>query len=281
MARLAPRPVILPALGYLVLVLLGCRLAARLDATQSQIQPQGLSALLDGGGFVRLEPGEFLMGSEAGTDAERPAHRVRITRPFELGAFEVTQAQWEAAMRMAHAAPGQARPAGPVAEVNPSHFKAPAGPVDSVSWPQVQQFLLALNARDATHFYRLPTEAEWEYAARANRPDDAGATLPSIAWFDANSLGQTHPAGLRQPNAWGLHDMQGNVSEWVADWFAPDYYEHSPAIDPPGPETGSYRVYRGCSWLAPARDCRASVRGFNFPTEGYYNVGFRVARTRR
>jgi formylglycine-generating enzyme required for sulfatase activity len=182
---------------------------------------------------------------------------------------------------MAHQAPGQPQRAGPAAAVNPSHFKAAAMPVESVSWQDVQRFLLSLNARDATHFYRLPTEAEWEYAARAGRSDDTAAGLPAIAWFETNSLGQTHPAGRKQANAWGVYDMQGNVSEWVADWFAPDYYEQSPSSDPPGPENGSYRVYRGCSWLASASDCRASLRAFNFPGEGYYNVGFRVVRTRR
>ena len=221
------------------------------------------------------------MGSNTGTDAERPVHRVRIGAAFEIGRIEVTQAQWEAVMRTAHQAPGQVQPAGPAAAVNPSHFKSAAMPVENVSWQDVQRFLLSLNARDPTHFYRLPTEAEWEYSARAGRPDDNAAAVPAIAWFETNALGQTHPAGQKEANAWGLHDMQGNVSEWVADWFAPDYYERSPAADPPGPEMGSYRVYRGCSWLAPASDCRASLRAFNFPGEGYYNVGFRVVRTRR
>jgi formylglycine-generating enzyme required for sulfatase activity len=240
-----------------------------------------LSALIDGSGFVRIEPGEFLMGSEAGFDAERPPHRVRISARFEMGRFEVTQTQWDTVMRTAHRPSGQAQPAGPAAQVNPSHFKAAAGPVESVSWQEVQRFLLLMNARDPSHFYRLPTEAEWEYAAGAGQPERGEAALPELAWFATNALGQPHPIGGKRANAWGLHDMHGNVSEWVADWFAPDYYEQSPATDPKGPDTGSYRVYRGCSWLSPVEDCRQTRRGFNFPSDGYYNVGFRLVRTPR
>jgi formylglycine-generating enzyme required for sulfatase activity len=241
----------------------------------------GFEALLNGSGFARIPAGEFLMGSRNGSASEQPVHRVRISKGFEMGKLEVTQAQWDAVMRSAHPTRDPAQAAKPEAAVenNPSHFKGPSLPVEKVSWNDVQRFLAILNTRDANYAYRLPTEAEWEYASRAGSTADDPGNPTDIAWFKTNSGGQTQPAGQKKPNAWGLYDMHGNVSEWVRDWYGFDYYENSPSADPTGPESGSYRIYRGCSWFGSAADCRPALRGFNFPIDGLYNVGFRLVRT--
>jgi formylglycine-generating enzyme required for sulfatase activity len=236
----------------------------------------GLEALLDGSGFVRIPAGEFMMGANNGNEDEKPPHQVRIRQSFEMGKFEVTQRQWEAVMSRPPEA--HARPGSVPAVVNPSHFKGPSLPVENVSWEDVQQFLRALNARDRQHEYRLPTEAEWEYACRAGQEGEPNE-LETLAWYKDNSTGQTQPVGQKQPNAWGLHDMRGNVWEWVQDWYDHNYYKNSPATDPPGPEAASYRVYRGGSWYSNATDCRAAIRGFDLPSNHYYSLGLRLVRT--
>ncbi|MEO7190188.1 MAG: formylglycine-generating enzyme family protein [Vicinamibacterales bacterium] len=245
-----------------------------------EVNPHSLAALLDGTGFVQIRAGEFRMGSTSGIASEAPVHPVRIAHAFEIGKFEVTQGQWEAVMGSAHAEhePGKVEP--PSAN-DPSHFKGLTRPVENVSWNDVQRFLVVLNSRDTSHIYRLPTEAEWEYAAKAGSTADAPPNLTDSAWFESNADSQTQPAGQKKPNAWGLYDMHGNVSEWVSDWFGLDTYANSPATDPAGPVAGSYKLYRGCSWLSPGKDCRAAVRTFNFPIDGLYNVGFRLVRTPR
>jgi formylglycine-generating enzyme required for sulfatase activity len=240
--------------------------------------PHSLSALLDGSAFARIEPGEFMMGSPDGNADEQPVHRVRISRAFEIGKFEVTQAQWEAVMRNPHS---RARTlADPPPDINPSHFKGPSRPVENVSWHDVQQFLERLNLRDSEHTYRLPTEAEWEYAARAGATRGAAAAVDQVAWYEPNSQKQTHVIGQKAPNAWGLHDILGNVLEWVQDWYG-EYGSGTELSDPQGPASGSYKVYRGCGWLSPAEQCRTGFRGFNFPADGHYSVGFRLVRTRK
>ncbi len=263
---------------WLVVALLVISLMAQQKTVASHPQEEnlfGLGALLDGSGFVRIPAGEFLMGADKGNDDEKPAHRVRIGQSVEMGKFEVTQAQWEAVMSRppeAHARPGS-RPA----VVNPSYFKGSTLPVENVSWDEVQQFLRALNARDRQHEYRLPTEAEWEYACRAGREEEPDK-LEAQAWYRDNSSGHTQPVGQKQPNAWGLYDMHGNVWEWVQDWYDPNYYKNSPATDPKGPEAASYRVYRGGSWYSSVTDCRAAMRGFDLPSNHYYSLGFRLVR---
>lgn len=259
--------------------------AAREMGTRVQDEKlYGLKALYDGSGFARVPAGEFLMGSRNGGGDERPVHRVRISRSFEMGKFEVTQAQWEAVMgsnRDAHAEPEKesGAPGEPMVSDNPSHFKGSTLPVENVSWDDVQQFLRQLNRLDSNHRYRLPTEAEWEYACRAGSTKESAGSLDAVAWYTSNSGGQTQPVGQKQPNAWGLYDMHGNVLEWVQDWYAHDYYRNGPATDPQGPESGSYRVYRGGSWYGSAADCRPAFRSFDLPGNRYYSLGLRLVRT--
>jgi formylglycine-generating enzyme required for sulfatase activity len=225
--------------------------------------------------FVRIPAGEFRMGSTDGDNDERPVHTVRISQPFYLGVHTVTQGQWEAVMGN-----------------NPSRFRGdrftgdPNRPVETVSWEDVQTFISRLNAREGHTQYRLPTEAEWEYAARAGSTtaycfgDDNRwfrRRLGEYAWYSANAGGQTHPVGTRQPNAWGLYDMYGNVWEWMQDWYGE--YAAGPVTDPQGPAAGSGRVIRGGSWGTGARICRSASRYNDAP--GYRNghLGFRLLRT--
>jgi formylglycine-generating enzyme required for sulfatase activity len=177
--------------------------------------------------FVKIAPGEFTMGCVAGDkdclEDEVPTHKVRLTKGFEFGKYEVTQAQWEAVMG-----------------ANPSKTRGPNNPVDSVDKADIHAFLDKLNARNDGYKYRLPTEAEWEYAARAGAPDPPRASLGDYAWFADNSDDESHPVGLKKPNAWGLYDMLGNVREWVDDRAA--YYDYAPlpevSEDPKGPQGG-------------------------------------------
>jgi formylglycine-generating enzyme required for sulfatase activity len=177
--------------------------------------------------FVKIAPGEFMMGCVKGdTDCiedEVPTHKVHLTKGFEMAKYEVTQAQWEAVMGS-----------------NPSDDKGPNIPVDNVSKDDMHAFLDKLNAQNDGYKYRLPTEAEWEYAARAGAPDPPKASLGEYAWFNDNSGDTSRPVGLKKPNAWGLYDMLGNVRECVEDRAA--YYDYEPlpevSIDPKGPQGG-------------------------------------------
>ena len=200
---------------------------------------------------------------------EAPQHRVRITKLFHLGVHEVTQEQYERVR-------GQ----------NPSKFMGPQQPVETVSWDDAVKFCDVLSAlpeeKAAGRTYRLPTEAEWEYACRAGSTarysygDDA-AGLGDHAWFGDNSSGTTHSVGEKQPNAWGLYDMQGNVWEWCADWYDGNYYGASPRDDPTGPATGSLRVCWGGSWYFSASCCQSAFRHWTQPSYRDCNLGFRVA----
>ena len=236
-----------------------CREALRLLNAAEAAQKSPIAGME----FVRVPAGEFLMGStsEEALSREQPVTRVRISRAFELGKHEVTQAEWEAVMGS-----------------NPSRFDECGGdcPVERVSWDDVQEFIGRLNALEGEARYRLPTEAEWEYAARAGTSGDRyGGDLDAIAWYDGNSGGGTHPVGQKAPNAWGLHDMLGNVWEWVQDWYGP--YPGGSVTDPQGPASGSARVGRGGGWVFDARSCRASDRIILTPGFRYY-LGFRLLR---
>jgi len=230
--------------------------------------------------LVLIPAGSFRMGSpanEAGRwgDQEGPVHRVRITRPFYIGRHEVTQEVWEKVMG-----------------TNPSNFKGAKNPVEGVSWDDCQEFLKKLNALPHPHpspvgrgsqgegLFRLPTEAQWEYACRAGTKTrfcsgDADAGLAEYAWCNANSGSTTHPVGTRKPNAWGLHDLHGNVWEWCGDWYGEYGGGWMPKQDPTGPATGSGRVLRGGSWLNPPTICRSSNR-YRLGPAGRYSLGFRV-----
>lgn len=237
--------------------------------------------------FASIPAGEFVMGAgdfdtavfelpdgDAGLiEDERPAHRVRMTRGFELSRTEVTQGQWFALMKT--------RP-GPDAYWKRTDWKSL--PVVSVTWHDAKRFIAALNRSEETMRYRLPTEAEWEYAARAgsdgNRPF-AREALGAHAWYLGNSGDVPHPVATRQANAWGLYDMLGNAWEWVADHYQPDYYAASPVADPPGPDTGERRVRRGGSYHCAPHLVRVNYRAADTPDTQYSVIGFRVVRERR
>jgi formylglycine-generating enzyme required for sulfatase activity len=216
--------------------------------------------------FILIEAGSFQMGSTNGDLDEQPVHTVNITKAFRLQKTEVTQRQWTAVMGY-----------------NPSAI-ASCGelcPVDNVSWNDIQNFLVALNATYPEANFRLPTEAEWEYAARAGSTGDYGGTgnLDEMGWYAENSGTKTHFVGLKQPNAWGLLDMHGNAYEWVQDLYSATYYSVSPTDDPSGPLTGSRRVLRGGSEDQNAGHARAANREDRSPTfKSYIIVGFRLAR---
>lgn len=213
--------------------------------------------------FVYIKPGSFLMGSsleESGRSADEPQHRVTLTKGFYLQTTEVTQGQWEM-----------------VVKKKPAYFQACGAlcPVESVSWDDVQKFIDILNQRPGPHRYRLPTEAEWEYAARAGTTGPfSGSSVDNVAWHRDNSGDTTHPVGKKTPNAWGLYDMLGNVSEWVQDWYG-DYPSGS-VIDPSGPARGFYRVNRGGGWDMPSFGCRSAQRIINSPGSISSTLGFRL-----
>jgi formylglycine-generating enzyme required for sulfatase activity len=217
--------------------------------------------------FVRVPPGQFEMGSPTGpterdTD-EGPVHRVKVARSFYMGKFEVTQQQYRA-----------------VTGRMPALFKGAELPVENVSWQEAVEFCQTLSRREG-RTYRLPTEAEWEYACRAGSSGrfafgESYSELSKYAWHAGNSGGTTQVAGSKTPNAFGLYDMHGNLWEWCSDWYAPDYYGNSPVVDPRGPERGKYRVLRGGAWsFAPAK-CRSSIRGWGLPQSRASHVGFRI-----
>lgn len=227
--------------------------------------------------MVLIPAGEFLMGSpdsdRYGHDQEKPQHVVRITRPFYWGLFPVTQEQYER-----------------VTGGNPSRFTGdPSRPVEQVSWEDASEFCRRLSAlpeeEAAGHVYRLPTEAEWEYACRAGSTTryyfgDSEESIGDYAWWSENSERTTHPVGQKKPNAWGLHDLYGNVWEWCADWYGEDYYSQSPPSDPNGPSSGDMRVLRGGAFYVGNRaSFGCACRYLNPPDVRYEYIGIRVART--
>jgi formylglycine-generating enzyme required for sulfatase activity len=228
--------------------------------------------------MMLIPPGTFEMGCSAWVqwacnDDENPVHTVTLTNAFYMGRYEVTQAQWEATMGSNPSEFQSASAQVPAAQV-------PNRPVESVTWDIIQTFLSQTGMR-------LPTEAEWEYAYRAGTTREFhGSTgnlrgtnddnlLGNIAWYFANS-NETRPVGGKLANGYGLHDMAGNVWEWVNDWHGK--YSSSPQTNPTGPASGSYRVVRGGSWYRYPYYLRASGRCYNTPDNANNGVGFRVAR---
>ncbi|MDX2034891.1 MAG: formylglycine-generating enzyme family protein [Blastocatellia bacterium] len=226
------------------------------------------ASLVDRFEMVSLPGGEFVMGANQ-FDSEKPPHRVRVSA-FSIGKYPVTQAQWKAVM-------GEGN--------NPSRFQGDDLPVERVSWDDVQEFLKKLG-----NGFRLPTAAEWEYAARGGTTtaysfgDDA-LQLGEYAWFSDNSQGKTHPVGKKRPNPFGLYDVHGNVWEWCSDWYGRDYYKEcnkqGVIIDPQGPNSGSSRVARGGGWIILAVLCRSADRGGDSPGRRIGNLGFRLVRVGR
>ena len=206
--------------------------------------------------------------------AETPARRITIPAPFWMGRFEVTQEQWARVMREDD-------------RERPSAFSGNSLPVENVSWLDIQDFLQRLNQRVVERGrFRLPTEAEWEYAARSggrsvfgalvSRPILNDADLALGAWFLDNAERRTQPVGSREPNAWGLHDMLGNVWEWTEDTFDPDFYRRSELVDPVNLEDGPERVLRGGCWVLPADTIRPAFRGGATPDTRSPFFGFRL-----
>jgi formylglycine-generating enzyme required for sulfatase activity len=268
------------------------------DSGAKEAPKKGENAWVDeviGLEMVGIGPGCFQMGTDSANSAEsdEKSHKVCITKGFWMGKHEITQGQWKLLL-------GE----------TPAHFKncGEECPVEQVSWDDVQKFIKELNLATGLN-YHLPTEAEWEYAARAGKQTESYAKkspnnspgLDSISWYAGNSGVQyaeafpcadwvdkqypaaqcgTHPVGKKQPNVWGLYDMLGNVWEMTADWYDYDYYRAAPANDPPGPERGANRATRGCSWNNDVDYCRLALRSYLSPERGNYSVGFRLVRDR-
>jgi formylglycine-generating enzyme required for sulfatase activity len=234
-----------------------------------ELEPHGELTNSLGMEFVFIPAGTFLLGSanaDERDDDEHPQHQVTLSQPFYLQTTPVTQGQWQRVMGG-----------------NPSLFQECGEdcPVENVSWDDIQDFIRKLNQIENTDKYRLPTEAEWEYACRACSTQSycfggGKAELEQYAWYAANSQKSTHPVGLLRTNAWGLHDMHGNVYEWCQDWYGK--YPAEPVIDPRGPSTGRYRVLRGGSWDSEAGEVRSAYRHRLTPNYRYGHEGFRVAR---
>ena len=236
--------------------------------------------------LVWIPPGEFLMGSPANekdrSNDEGPQRRVRIAKGFWMGKYEVTQEQWAAVMSTRPWANEK------YAKSNPRHA------VSYVSWDNCQEFVKRLNTQFPipNSAFRLPTEAEWEYACRAGTAtrfyygdDPDYSRLGHYAWYRKNTYDvgdkYAHSVGQKKPNAWDLYDMHGNVYEWCQDWYGEDYYGKSPSGDPKGPSSGSCRVLRGGSWSYCPVLCRAADRGRSSPSNRNNNFGFRIVSSPR
>jgi formylglycine-generating enzyme required for sulfatase activity len=234
-------------------------------------------------GLVFVKGGTFSMGctsEQQGCKSDEHAHQVTLS-DFYIGRYEVTQKEWADIMGY-----------------NPSYFRYGDNyPVEQVSWDDIQTFLTKLNAKYPNHNYRLPTEAEWEYAARGGGKEvvfgnGKNVLDPKEANFNASAAyekpysvageyrNKTTPVDSFIPNALGLYDMSGNVYEWCSDWYGADYYKNSPSSNPRGPTSGSYRVLRGGSWNFSPLDCRVANRNGSTPDDRYGHVGFRLARTK-
>ena len=218
--------------------------------------------------LLPVAAGEFMMGSpsnEKDRGKDETLHRVKISKPFWLGTYEVTQDQYQSLMG-----------------TNPSYFKGGRRPVEKVSWNDAVSFCNKLDQQERKagrvppgYTYSLPTEAQWENACRAGTTGPyAGDSLGDLGWYSTNSGSKTHDVGLKAANPWGFHDMHGNVWEWCADWHGS--YPSGSVTDPQGPGSGSGRVHRGGSWLYYARNCRSAYRYRLTPVYRINDLGFRL-----
>ena len=215
--------------------------------------------------FVLIPAGQFIMDDPSDKEDKDsdagPRHVVRISKPFYMGVYEVTQEQYEKIMNR-----------------NPSRFKGPRHPVETVSWRDAQRFCRKLSNIDGRR-YRLATEAEWEHACRAGTTtafywgDDFA---DRYAWALTNSRAATHEVGTRLPNAWGLYDMAGNVAEWCQDWYGQYDPNSAEQVDPKGPSEGVYRILRGGSWGHTRANCRSAHRNWHTPGHVYDDCGIRI-----
>ena len=220
--------------------------------------------------MVQVKGGCYQMGDifddpEGGLE-EKPVHEVCVD-DFSLGTYEVTKGQWKKIMK-----------------ANPSTDKSCGDncPVDNVSWSDIQNFISKLNSRSDGSKYRLPTEAEWEYAARSGGKSEiysGGDDVGSVAWYNENSAGKDHPVGTKDPNGLGIFDMSGSVWEWTNDWYGSDYYANSPRNNPAGPSSGIDRVIRGGCRTGEAYNMRTARRNGYTPHTRKHALGFRLLRT--
>ena len=217
--------------------------------------------------MIAVAGGTFTMGATSEQqnydNDEKQTHTVTLS-DYYIGETEVTQELWAAVMGS-----------------NPSWFSGNMQrPVEYVSWDDCQTFIQKLNRLTGANF-RLPTEAEWEFAARGGRNSrgyqySGSSNLDDVAWYTYNSSDTTHPVKTKSPNELGIYDMSGNVWEWCQDWYSSSYYSSSPQNNPTGPSSGSYRVFRGGSWFNYARDCRSANRSSRTPVFRHYNLGLRL-----
>ncbi|MDI9529911.1 MAG: formylglycine-generating enzyme family protein [Candidatus Cloacimonadota bacterium] len=253
-----------------------------LEGEEPQGWQFGLSAVVSD--WVYVEGGSLMMGSNDGEDDEKPVHKVTVS-PFWIGKYEVTQAEWKEVMNS-----------------NPSYWKGDQLPVEQVNWFDAVDYCNKLSIKEGltpcysgsgkyitcdwtANGYRLPTEAEWEFAAREGVKDkgymySASNDINSVAWYWDNAGKQTHSVGSKAANELGIYDMSGNVWEWCWDWYDEGYYAKSPGLDPRGADSGSYRVLRGGSWLNDDNFCRVANRFIFNPDCSYNNFGFRVSRAK-
>jgi formylglycine-generating enzyme required for sulfatase activity len=218
--------------------------------------------------MVFVRGGSFKMGSNRGGKDEQPVHEVFLN-DFYIGKYEITQAQW---YNILDKDPSQRYFAG-----------CDSCPVERVTWYHVQEFIDKLNQKTGLN-YRLPTEAEWEYAAKGGHSShgynySGSNSMDTVAWNDGNSDNKAHPVGRKKPNELGIYDMSGNIYEWCSDWYSTDYYRISPKENPIGPAEGKERVIRGGSWFFDRSGLRVAEREGGNPDYRYGYVGFRLCRS--
>jgi formylglycine-generating enzyme required for sulfatase activity len=234
-------------------------IAASSFVIDAAAQDKSFTSPAIGAGFVLIPGGTFMMG-----DAVK--HQVVISKPYYMQVTEVTQGQWRKIMGS-----------------NPSLFNACGNdcPVENISWVDVQEFIRRLNQKEGVKKYRLPTEAEWEFACGAGSAvkDAPGAkedAFGDYAWYDANSDRKTHPVATKKPNAWGLYDMHGNVLEWCQDWY--DDYPRGKVTDPKGTSSAQHKVLRGGAWLGSTTTLQCTFRSEDYAVVQSNDIGFRLAR---